>query len=82
MALRSSMSCGDNVRSHVERSWFFRERLDEGPRRRLAVEEGAAELDGEDDTPDILDQVRELRDGKDGDQTQSGKRSTRDGCRW
>jgi hypothetical protein len=46
---------------------FVMNEVGECPRCRVAVEDGTVELDVEVDTPDILDQVRQLLDGADSD---------------
>jgi rubredoxin len=46
---------------------FVMNEAGECPRCGMAVGNGTAELDIEDDTPDILDQVKELLDGADAD---------------
>jgi hypothetical protein len=46
---------------------FVMNEVGECPRCKLAIQEGAAELDSEEDTSDILDQVDKLLKGLDGD---------------
>jgi hypothetical protein len=46
---------------------FVMNEAEECPRCKLAIEEGVVRPDSGDDMPDILDQVRELLDGADGD---------------
>jgi hypothetical protein len=46
---------------------FVMNEVGECPRCRLAIEEGAAEIAGGEDTLDILDQVDKLLKGLDGD---------------